>query len=678
MTSTQSAYAEQVADKLLDMMPMRISKLRPSHIFTHHMDSEDFEIFSEYPKQVEYIFHRAVKMACSKYWARYKAVREVVHIEEKELKQQIVKDEIAGRNDGLEAFNRLKVKLIFYPTIKMRQIGPRIEKEAIVFDARIMAVGGKNGYVVRSSVFCPNGCDTEIEVKAGPTLRTFIPKCSECHGNMHLRANTAETSFVQTIRVQEIDNNLKQSPVTFDVKVTGDNVFNTWIGKRVRIAGHFLTDIESAGKKHEHRQFIFSKYMHEIEEVDNVCISKERAQEIKEMLVYEDNKIRLFKSFAPMIEGRLPIKESIMYSFVGGSPSEVRRIDINILEIGNAGEGKSETIKQIPRVIAKSMYFLGNNATSAGLGIGMVKMDNQTSVPQGGPLVICSPHGVVGIDELDKMHVEDRRSLLSSMEQQVVTKVVAGATLSLPSYVAVIAAANPKYGEWDVGHGILENINFEAYLLTRFDVVWCSVKTNTIKKQAVAAKILGLDPITDEQKLTPLLTEDELLQYVNFCKRLNPKLTPQAKSLLNDFYQQMSELTEGEDKVIPMTPRELEGLIRLSTARAKLLQLNEVGIEEVESIIALKKRAIESFPGVKLKGAGQQLKLLSEVDKREKTKEGIIYSNMDEDKLVDSKKVCKDWVDAGVFKSIAKAEREFELMVGGVFFLRGSKYKYKY
>ena len=496
MTATESAYAEQIAEKLLDTMSTRVSKIRPSHTFTYEMDSDDLLIFAEHPKIIHKIYKRAVSMACERYWSRYK----VRHIEGEQMKQQeIFRHNSQDFNKGLVAFDRVKVNLVFYPTTTMRNIGPNIEGQPIVFDGRIMAVGAKNGYIKQAFVFCPNRCDTDTQVNAGPTLRTYIPKCASCGAPMQVRGDSATTEYVQTIKIQELDNTLQSQPITFDVKVVGDDVFNTWIGKRVRIAGHFLTDIESAGKKHEHKQYVFVKYMHEIEEVDNVCISKERAQEIRDLLKVEENQQRLFKSFAPDIEGRIPIKESLCYAFVGGSESEVRRTDINILEIGNAGHGKSETIKQIPRVIAKSMYFLGNNATSAGIGIGMVKLDNNTSVPQGGPLVICSPHGVVGIDELDKMHAEDRRSLLSSMEQQVVTKVVAGATLSLPSQVSIIAAANPKFGEWDESHGIVENINFEAYLLTRFDIVWCSVKTNSIKKQAIAAKILVLAPITPEQ-----------------------------------------------------------------------------------------------------------------------------------------------------------------------------------
>lgn len=673
MTGTESYYSEKIADKLIEVMPLKISKIRPSHTFTYEMDSEDFDIFAEHPNKVEAIYQRAVAMACVKFWSASK----YPGLDNTSLKQEIIKDNLSGRNRGMRAFDKIKVNLIFYPTVNMRQISPKIERDALVVDGRIMAVSGKNGYIKEAYVYCANGCDSEQQITAGSTLRTFIPKCSVCTQNMRIRSNTAVTDYVQTILLQEITNTLQQAPITFNVKVVGDNVFNTWIGKRVRIAGHFLTDIESVGKKHEHKQFIFSKYMHEIAEVDNICISKERALEIKQLLKDPINQTKLFKSFAPAIEGRISIKESMCYAFVGGSESEVRRIDINILEIGNAGHGKSETIKQIPRVVAKSMYFLGNTATAAGLGIGMVKLDNSTSVPQGGPLVLCSPHGNLGIDELDKMQPEDLKALLSSMEQQVVTKVVAGTLLSLPSLVSIIAAANPKFGDWDREHGVVENINFPPYLLTRFDVVWCSITTNAIKKQAIAAKILNMNPITRDGLLETLLSEDELLQYINYCKILKPRLTMEAKIMMNDFYQTMSELTEGEDKVIPMTPRELEGMIRLSTARAKLLQLDEVGIDEVEAIIRLKTEAINSFPGVTVKGAGRQLSLMSETDDKAKLKEDIIIDCRDADGLIDSGDVIKGWIERGLYKTQTRAEKEFESMIQTKFFMRGSRFVYK-
>ena len=50
---------------------------------------------------------------------------------------------------------------------------------------------------------------------------------------------------------------------------------------------------------------------------------------------------------------------------------------------------------------------------------------------------------------------------------------------------------------------------------------------------------------------------------------------------------------------------------------------------------------------------------------------------MDEENRVSSSDVCQKWVDAGVFKTEQKAEREFQNMVGEKFYLRGDRYLYK-
>jgi len=673
MNKTESAWSDWLSERLQNDIPKKLHELRPSHGFTYVMDEDSMEIFKAFPNKIEEIISNGVKSALEGHWANWKCR----HITDPLLKkQQISKDNQNFRN-RTTAWDRLKIKIEFYPTVTMRQISPKIEKEAIVFDGRIMSVSTKKGYLKQGDVFCPNNCDEGTDtIYAGPTLRTFIPKCPNCKTKMHLSSSSAITDYVQTIKLQEITSDSFHKPIDFEVKVVGDDVFNTWIGKRIRVAGNFITDIVMTGNQQEHKQFIFAKYFHEIEEVENVCITKDRAEEIRKLIQDEGNFQALIKSFAPNMEGKMLQKEGYMYSFVMGSHSEVRRIHIHALEIGNAGKGKSELIKQIPRIIAKSKFVLANNATAAGLGIGMVKMDSGTSEPAGGPLVMLSPDGHLALDELDKMHEEDVKSLLSSMENQVVTKNVAGVDLFLPSYLSIISAANPRWGDWDETHGVAENINFSTFLLTRFDFITCSVKTNAMLEQEIAHKLLGLEPITKTAQIKPLLSEAELMQYINYCKKLNPTLTLKAKLMLRDFYQQMCQITEGEDRVVPMTPRELEGMMRMSTARAKLLQKDEADEDDVKAIMDLKTAALNSFPGVEVTNAGQQLTLLSEEDNFEKRKLNVILSCKDEDGQVDREEVCEKWVENGVYKTMKKAGREFKEMEGVTMWERNGRYNY--
>ena len=50
MTATESAYSEEIAQKLLDTMPTRVAKIRPSQTFPSKMDSDDLLIFADHPK----------------------------------------------------------------------------------------------------------------------------------------------------------------------------------------------------------------------------------------------------------------------------------------------------------------------------------------------------------------------------------------------------------------------------------------------------------------------------------------------------------------------------------------------------------------------------------------------------------------------------------------------------
>lgn len=672
MGKTESAWSDWISEKIQAEQAGVLHSLRPSHTYTYEMDEESMEIVKEFPDEILKIVRRGICQGLRQHWGKWK-VRDLPT--ELERKQALSIANMGGFNDT-DAWNRLTVNLLFIPTVQMNQVGPVIEGKPMVMDGRIIAASSKVGYIKEGIVYCTtDACDTDRMIQCSNTLRLVIPNCPECGVKMHLRNDGTVTDYVQTVKVQDLSTDSMHKPLDLLVKVVGDDVFNTWIGKRLRIAGIFLTDIDMSKGKHEHKQYVFAKYLHEIQEVKRTPMNEDRANEIKAALQTEEGFISLLKSFAPAIEGKLLQREAIMYSFVKGAKDAIRRQHIHVLEVGNAGQGKSELIKAIPTIIERSRFILADSATAAGLGIGMVKMDGGTMEPAGGPLVMLSPNGHLALDELDKMSVENIDSLNSAMENQVVTKTVAGTDLTLPSMVSIIAAANPKFGKWDESHGALENIDFKDTLLSRFDVIICSVKTNDILEEEIARKNLGMGSITSTSAIQPLLSEAELMQYVQYCDKFNPKISEEAKKMILDFYLKVRKELGSDKNFKPITPRELDGLARLVTARAKIFQKLEADTDDVEAIMKLKVGAMNTFPGIQVEHAGVQMTFMSEADDKEKTKLDILASLKDEDGTVSREEVIAEWVEKGIFKTTKRADQEFTTMIGESLWLRGSRYK---
>ena len=62
---------------------------------------------------------------------------------------------------------------------------------------------------------------------------------------------------------------------------------------------------------------------------------------------------------------------------------------------------------------------------------------------------------------------------------------------------------------------------------------------------------------------------DLFRKYLAFSKQIEPRLTTEAIDIIRAYYMKMRNVDS--DAMITVTPRQLEGLVRLSTARSRLL-----------------------------------------------------------------------------------------------------------
>ena len=314
-----------------------------------------------------------------------------------------------------------------------------------------------------------------------------------------------------------------------------------------------------------------------VEDYTDISISHEEVAKIKE--VSQDPRLfpRLITAMAPSIYGFDRIKEALLLQLAGGIKKErsdgvTTRGDIHVLLVGDPGSGKSQLLKRVAKVAPKSRYVSGKGVSGAGLTAAVVKDEflNGWSL-EAGALPLANK-GFVMIDEMDKMSNEDRSAMHEGLEQQTVSISKATIQATLRCETTVLAAANPKFGRFDP-YGILaDQINMPPALINRFDLIF-PIKDlpDEQKDEKMASHILGLhqNPITEETDIST----DLLRKYIAYVRqRMVPVLTEGAIEEIKAYYVEMrnSNNEGGAVQSVPISARQLEALVRLSEAGAKL------------------------------------------------------------------------------------------------------------
>ncbi len=171
----------------------------------------------------------------------------------------------------------------------------------------------------------------------------------------------------------------------------------------------------------------------------------------------------------------------------------------------------------------------------------------------------------------------------------------AGIVATLNARTTIIAAANPKRGRYDADLSVAENINLPPTILSRFDLIFVirDVPDATLDEK-IADHILALRAGTGKEAQPPI-PPDLLEKYIAYArKRIRPVMSEKAAELIKQFYLEMRKMSMKKEQEmafesVAITPRQLEALIRLSEARAKMFLRREVTEEDAKEAIELMK-----------------------------------------------------------------------------------------
>ncbi|HZD13125.1 MAG TPA: minichromosome maintenance protein MCM, partial [Candidatus Binatus sp.] len=325
-------------------------------------------------------------------------------------------------------------------------------------------------------------------------------------------------------------------------------------------------------------------------ETDLVEITAEDEKKIEEAASDPWIHRNLVASIAPSIYGYENVKEAVLYLLCGGlakhMPDGIRiRGDSNVLIIGDPGIAKSQLLQYVARTAPRGLYTSGRGTTAAGLTAAVLREKTGGMILEAGALVLADK-GVACVDELDKMKPDDRVAIHEALEQQTVSIAKGGIVATLNARAAVLAAANPKLGRYEPHQNVAENINLPVTILSRFDLIFILRDTpDKENDEQTSQHILNLHKTMSSPEAP--FTIDFLKKYISYAKRITPALSVGAVEELDRFYQKMRSKSGADGSAIAITPRQLEGMIRLSEARARALLHREVSVEDAKAAIKI-------------------------------------------------------------------------------------------
>jgi len=491
-----------------------------------------------------------------------------------------------------------RVRLKNFPDthqIKIRNIRSKHLNELIIVEGIIRQASDVRPQVVNAKFECPS-CGTIISVLQIEKKFREPTRCS-CGRKGGFRLMSKEMVDTQRLIVEESPESLSggEQPKRINVFVKEDLVEprmeeKTTPGARVKVIGvlkEVPVPLSTGGLSTRFELAIEVNNLIPLEETfEELDISDEDERQIKELAANPNVFNILAQSISPSVWGYDEIKKSLVLQLFGGvqkkrSDGSKSRGDIHILLIGDPGVAKSVTLLFMANISPKGRYVVGKSTSGAGLTATVVRDEYLRGWSLEAGAMVLANKGLVCIDELEKMDPQDRSAMHEAMEQQSVTISKANVQATLKAQTSVLAAANPKFGRFDPYQPIAQQIDLPPTLINRFDIIFTLRDIPDKKKdEKIATHVLK----EHQYEMPDVLVDVPLFRkYVAYAKqRIVPQLSNEAVEELKRFYVDLRNKPVGSESAlrpIPISARQLQALVRMAEALAKL-RLSEIVTKE--------------------------------------------------------------------------------------------------
>jgi replicative DNA helicase Mcm len=491
----------------------------------------------------------------------------------------------------------------------VQDVGSSYISKMIMLDSLIVKRSEINPKVKVGSYKCTY-CGATYKIRAGKDDLPDI--CLQCK-RRSLRQVAEESQFInlQKIAVQDPLERLRGSSPTWQLEVwIEDDLVNTVIpGDRIELTGILrIRPRRNARGKLDHD--IYTMFLDTIsvipkqKEFAELQISEDEERVIKELGKDQEIFKKIAKSIAPSIYGYDEIKRAVALQLFGGTPGKTLidggliRSDMHILLIGDPGSAKTRILQSVTKLVPKGIYVSGKSIT----GGGMTAVAERDEFSEGGwtlkaGALVLGSGGVVAIDEFDKVGEDDRAALHEALESQTISVAKAGIIATFNARAAVLAAANPKFGRFDQNMYPADQFDIPPTLLSRFDLIFpirdildeeldkSIAKHILTQHEAAGAQILEMEGYEQVEK--PPIDGELLRKYIAYArKNIYPMLTPEASKRIQEYYIELRKMG-AKRGAVPITPRQIEGLVRMAEASAKVRLSKIVEIPDADNAIML-------------------------------------------------------------------------------------------
>jgi replicative DNA helicase Mcm len=489
---------------------------------------------------------------------------------------------------------------------QLRKLGSKQMGKLVMIEGIVVRATPVRPMVMNAAFRCKR-CGTINQVEQTGQFLKAPPVCAspDCGRDGPFEFVQDESTFIdsQDLRLQEKPEDLPpgQLPRTLNVKLVGTEIVDlARPGDHVSIVGVVRAFAPSRPGIGKLRTFILHLDSNSLEVLGKEPETRPPSPEEEEKILAlsKDPEVhkKIMNSIAPSIYGYEHIKEAIMYLLFGGVskslPDITIRGEMNSLLIGDPGTAKSQLLQYVAKIAPRGLYTSGRGTTAAGLTAAVVREKGGSMSLEAGALVLADK-GIACIDEMDKMRPEDRVAIHEAMEQHTVSVAKGGIVATLNARTAMLAAANPALGRYEPHRTVAENISLPVTILSRFDLIFVlrdvpdKEADTKMSKHILEIHRRGASPVEAQ------IDEDLLRKYISYSKTIKPKLSKAALNHLSEFYLAMRAASEAEGSPVAITARQLESLVRIAEARARVALSREVSAEDAEAAIAIMKRSLE-------------------------------------------------------------------------------------